>query len=159
MFKIETNSLKFLNGKRIWKVSVGPEVKLLSRVWLFATPWTVAYQAPTSMWFSRQEYWSRLPFPPPGDLPNPGIKPKSPVSRTLQAYILYHLSHPESPLKENIKEEKSEYIKRHKACKILNLLPYAEWRKKRLLAWEESFKDQGSFCLEVSPRNELILET
>ena len=52
-------------------------VKLLSRVWLFAIPWTVAYQAPPSMEFSRQEYWSRLPFPFPGDLPDPGIKPRS----------------------------------------------------------------------------------
>ena len=53
------------------------EVKSLSRVRLFATPWTVAYQAPLSMGFSRQEYWSRLPFPSPGDLPDPGIKPRS----------------------------------------------------------------------------------
>ena len=45
---------------------------------LFATPWTVAYQAPLSMGFSRQEYWSGLPFPFPGDLPNPGIKPRPP---------------------------------------------------------------------------------
>ena len=44
------------------------KVKLLSRVQLFATPWTVAYQAPLSMGFSRQEYWSGLPFPSPGDL-------------------------------------------------------------------------------------------
>ena len=49
-------------------------VKLLSRVRLFMTPWTVACQAPWSMGFPRQEYWSGLPFPPPGDLPNPGIK-------------------------------------------------------------------------------------
>ena len=47
------------------------EVKLLSRVRLFATPWTVAYQAPQSMGFSRQEYWSGVPFPSPGDLPDP----------------------------------------------------------------------------------------
>ena len=46
------------------------EVKSLSRVLLFATPWTVAHQAPPSMGFSRQEYWSGLPFPSPGDLPN-----------------------------------------------------------------------------------------
>ena len=51
------------------------QVKSLSRVWLFATPWTIAYQAPQSMEFSRQEYWSGLPFPPPGDLPDPGIEP------------------------------------------------------------------------------------
>ena len=44
------------------------------------TAWTVGPQAPLSMRFSSQEYWSGLPFPPPGDLPNPGIKPESPVS-------------------------------------------------------------------------------
>ena len=54
----------------------------LSCVQLFETPWTVAYQAPSSMGFSRQEYWSGLPLPSPGDLPNPGIEPRSP---TLQA--------------------------------------------------------------------------
>ena len=54
-------------------------VKLLSRVRLSATPWTVAYQAPLSTGFSRQEYWSGLPFPSPGYLPNPGIKPRSPA--------------------------------------------------------------------------------
>ena len=55
------------------------KVKLLSRVQLFATPWTVTYQAPLSMGFSRQEYWSGLPFPSPGDLPDPGIEPRSPA--------------------------------------------------------------------------------
>ena len=52
-----------------------------SRVRLFATPWTVACQAPLSMAFSRQEYWSGLPFPSPGDLPDPGIEPWSPTLR------------------------------------------------------------------------------
>ena len=47
-----------------------------------ATPWTVAYQAPLSMGFSRQEYWSELPFPSPGDLPDPRIKPRSPALQT-----------------------------------------------------------------------------
>ena len=55
------------------------EVKSLSHVRLFATPWTVAYQAPPSMGFSRQEYWSGLPFPSPGDLSDPEIKPGSPA--------------------------------------------------------------------------------
>ena len=55
------------------------KVKSLSRVGLFATPWTVAHQAPPSMGFSRQQYWSGLPFPSPGNLPNPGIEPR--VSR------------------------------------------------------------------------------
>ena len=52
---------------------------LVSRVWLFATSWTVAHQAPLSMGFSRPEYWSGLPCPPLGYLPNPGIKPRSPT--------------------------------------------------------------------------------
>ena len=52
---------------------------MLSHVRLFATPWTVAHQAPLSMKFSRQEYWSGYPFPSPGDLPNPRIEPRSPV--------------------------------------------------------------------------------
>ena len=55
------------------------KVKSLSRVRLFATPWTVTYHAPPSMGFPRQEYWSGLPFPSPGDLPNPGIEPGSPT--------------------------------------------------------------------------------
>ena len=55
------------------------EVKSLSHVWLFATPWTVSYKAPLSMEFSRQEYWSGLLFPSPGDLPDPGIEPRSPA--------------------------------------------------------------------------------
>ena len=54
-------------------------VKSLSPVQLFEIPWTVAHQAPPSMGFSRQEYWSGLPFPSPGDLPDPGIEPRSPA--------------------------------------------------------------------------------
>ena len=53
--------------------------ELLSCVQLFATPWTVACQAPLSMGFLRQEYWSGLPFPSPGDLPNPGTELGSPT--------------------------------------------------------------------------------
>ena len=55
------------------------KVKWLICVRLLVTPWTVAHQAPPSMGFSRQECWSGLPFPSPGDLPNPGIKPGSPA--------------------------------------------------------------------------------
>ena len=54
-----------------------------SRVWLFAAPWIIAHQAPLSMWFSRQEYWSGLPCPPPGDLADPGTEPESFVSPAL----------------------------------------------------------------------------
>ena len=67
----------------VGKVKV--KVKLHSRVQLFETPWTVAHQAPLSIGFSRQKYWSGLPFPSPGDLPDPGIEPRSP---TLQADAL-----------------------------------------------------------------------
>ena len=55
-----------------------------SHVWLFATPWTVTCQASLSMRFSRQEYWSGLPCPPPGDLPDPGIEPTSLMSPVLK---------------------------------------------------------------------------
>ena len=68
---------KALNSRKndILKV----KVKSLSRVHLFATPWTVAHQAPPSVGFSRQEYWSGLPFPSPGDLPDPGVEPRFPA--------------------------------------------------------------------------------
>ena len=74
----------------IVRVSASPRLsektsQSLSRVQLFATLWTVAYQASPSMGFSRQEYWSGLPFPSPGDLPDPGIEPRSP---TLEADAL-----------------------------------------------------------------------
>ena len=66
-------------------MGVKMKVKLLSRVQLLATPWTVAYQASPSVGFSRQEYWSGLPFPCPRDLPHPGIEHRS---TTLQADAL-----------------------------------------------------------------------
>ena len=67
-----------------------------SRVRLWATPWTAAYQVPQSMGFSRQEHWHGLPFPSPGDLPNLGIKTLSPVSPTLQddSLLLSHQGNP-----------------------------------------------------------------
>ena len=72
------------------------KVKLLNHVRLFATLWTVACQASPSMGFCMQEYWSGLPFPPPGDLPDPGIEPASPAFPALQADFL-PLSHQGSP--------------------------------------------------------------
>ena len=69
---------------------------LLSRVQFFATPWTAAHQAPLSMGFSRQEYWSGLPFSYSRDLPDPGIEPLSPTAPTLQAESL-PLSHQGNP--------------------------------------------------------------
>ena len=72
---------------------------VLSHVWLFATPWTAAPQVPLPLGFLKQEYWSRLPLPFPGDLPNPGIKPPSPA---LQADSL-PLSHLGSPYVKSTK--------------------------------------------------------
>ena len=69
--------LSSLDPPRMDKVKV--KVQSLSRVQLFAIPWTVAHQAPRPVGFSRQECWSGLPFPSPGDLPNPGIEPGSPA--------------------------------------------------------------------------------
>ena len=70
-------------------------VKLLSHVWFFATPWTVAYKAPLFMEFSRQEYWRGLPFPSPGDLPDLGL----PHCRQ----TLYCLTYQESPKNRQVK--------------------------------------------------------
>ena len=69
----------------------GPPICVCTQ--LFATLWTLAHQAPLSMGFSRQEYWSELPFPPPGDLPDPGIEATSPVSPSLagESLPLNHL--------------------------------------------------------------------
>ena len=76
----------------LWKTVC--EVKSLSHVWLFATPWTVAYQDPQSMGFSRQECWSGLPFPSARDLPDPGIEPGLLHCRQM----LYHLHYQGNPL-------------------------------------------------------------
>ena len=71
----------------------------LSHVWLFTTPRMVALQVPLSMEFPRQEYWSGLPFPPPGDLPGPGIEA---TSLCIGRQIFYHLSTWEAPLKARL---------------------------------------------------------
>ena len=68
-----------LGDFRVVPLAGKSEVKSLSHVRLFVTPWTVGHQAPPSMGFSRQENWSGLPFPSPGDLPDPGIEPGSPA--------------------------------------------------------------------------------
>ena len=77
-----------LTGRHLWLHSCEHACVLshFSCVPLFVTPWTIARQAPLSMGFSRQEYWSGLPCPSPGDLPDPGIEPRSPA---LQADCLF----------------------------------------------------------------------
>ena len=86
----------------------------LSRVRLFATPWTVAHQAPGSMGFSRHEYWSGLPFPFPGDLPNPGIEPVSPA-------LLADALPSKLPGKQEVE----------RTCKIMNFLEKSSWTIKK----------------------------
>ena len=92
----------------------GGKCQSLSRVHLFATPWTVARQATLSMKFSRQEYWSRSPCSPPGDLPDPGIEPGSPA---LQADSLLFVPPGKPPLNTEI---------------LINLLFFF---KKRIVGW------------------------
>ena len=93
--------VSFHSNPKQW---VSEWVKPLSHVRLFATPWTVAYQAPPSMGFSRQEYWNGLPFPSPGDLPNSGIELGSP---TFQVDTL--TSEPPGKPKERDAKECSNY--------------------------------------------------
>jgi len=82
-------------------------VWVFSDVQVFATPLTIAHQAPLSMGYSRHKYWSGLPFPSPGDLPNPGIKPTSSMSSAIQADSL-PLNHLGSPISQT---EKNKYCK------------------------------------------------
>ena len=96
-------------------------MKSPSHVQLFATPWTVAYQAPLSMEFSRQEYWSGLPFPSPRDLLNPGIEPRSPA---LQADSLP--SEPASPIKCGEWNQSN----RTKCHFVFELSPYSQTLKR-----------------------------
>ena len=70
--------IKNLNNN-LCSLVVKVKMKVLSLVRFFATPWTIACQAPPSMGFPREEYWNGLPFPSPGDLPDPGIKPGCPA--------------------------------------------------------------------------------
>ena len=83
------------------------------------TPWTVACQAPLSMGFSGQEYWSELPFPHPGDLPNAGIEPRSPALQANSLPLLLTMSYERSPYIELLiaDELKSGSLKRWKFAK------------------------------------------
>ena len=93
------------------------KVKSFSCVQLFATPWTVTYQAPLSMGFSRQEYWNGLPFPSPGDLPDPGTEPVYPA---LQADALTSEppGKPTINCKDNIRSDQS--LSRVRLCDSVN---------------------------------------
>ena len=76
IWQFTITAFKFRTIKAVWYgiKKLHMRACALSRVWLFATPWTVAHQAPLSMGFSRQEHWNGWPFPPPEDLPDLGIE-------------------------------------------------------------------------------------
>ena len=95
-----------------------PACWVASVVQLSATPWTVAHQTPLSMGFSRQEYWSGLPCPPPGALPSPRMKPMSPGSSALQADSV-PLSHQGSPM--NHGSHLQNYLNLYNAIKGVKL--------------------------------------
>ena len=87
---------------------------MVSRVQFFGIPWTVAHQAPLSMEFPRQEYWSELPFSSPGYLPEPGIEPMFPA---LAGRFFYQLSHQASP-------KMSYRLLDVQVCSVLNFVPF-----------------------------------
>ena len=131
-----------------WKV----KVKSLRRVWLFETPsWTVAYQAPLSMVFSRWEYCNVLLFPSPGDLPNPGIEPRSP---TLQADAL--TSEPPGKTREPWMVWKGKKIWHRKVSppdqKVCNILLERSWVQllrtpKRWSSWAKAEMTLSCGCV------------
>ena len=91
------------------------------------TPWTVARQVPLCMGFSRQEYWSGLPFPPPGDLPHPGTV--SPVAPTLQAHSL-PLSHGKAPSGSQVTSQSKHVVREGTGPSLLaQVSPDAVWRQ------------------------------
>ena len=113
-------------------LKVEVKVKSLSCVWLFATPWTVAYQAPPSMGFSRQEYWSGLPFPSPGDLPDPGIKPgfpafqadaltSEPPGKLRKEQFQTHFMMPSSPLYQNQTDTTQKKTENYRPISLMSI--------------------------------------
>ena len=127
------------------RISLCDCVCVLSHVWLFATAWTVVHQAPLSMEFSRQEYWSGLPFPSPGNLPDPGIEPTSPALaggffttelhgklRTLQSLLFGY---------RNSSFRDSKFAMLMKKCNIIYICSYMFISKKYKLKqqWNATF--------------------
>ena len=87
--QVDCSGIQNSQDREATQVSTESEVKSLSHVRLFVTPWTVAHQAPPSMGFSRQEYWNGLSFPSLGDLPTQGLNPGLPHCRQMQAQMLW----------------------------------------------------------------------
>ena len=109
---------------RCLKILEIPSMKLLSCVRLFATPWTAAHQAPPSVGFSRQEYWSGLPFLSPGDLPDPEIEPGSSAlwADALPSEPPEIPYDPSIPLLGIYPTEINHYLKKISACSLQSYL-------------------------------------
>ena len=115
--------------------------RVLSLVWLFATLWTIAHQAPLSMGFFQQKYWSGLPFFPPEYLPDPGIEPTSPMSLALQVDSLptkpSGKPRPGTNMKCLIHMDSSNYHNEFLQCTYITLFLWMRelwWRKDSLLS-------------------------
>ena len=106
----------------------------LSHAQLFVTPWIVAHQVPLSMEFSKQEYWSGLPFPTPGNLPNPGIKPTSPASPTLEGRFFTNSATLEI-LKKKTKARGITFLDFKLYYKTLVIKTIWCWNKNTYLGW------------------------
>ena len=119
----------------------------VAKLCLFVTPWTVALQALLFMGFSCHEYWSGLPCPPPGDLPNPGIEPGSPHCR----WILYHLSH-----QENLSGEWSSWIEFSEWCLLyfLSQMSPLNWIP---LSFSALICQIFHLCLPPAPKGSLFI--
>ena len=146
-----------LNVKRLFLMKGKPDISIegiyhfslyvcvLCHIWLFMTLWTVVFQAPLSMKFSRQEYWSGLPFPTPGHLPDPGIKPTSLVlSAMAGGWVLYHCDAWEAPL-QNMLWARCGPVS---GCSLpAGGMEDHEWRLPATTTSPSKLKTAGVFCL------------
>ena len=138
-------------GQVYWK-PVSKKVKSLTCVRVFVTPWTVTYQAPRSMGFSRHRYWSGLPFPSPRDFPNPGIEPRS---SALQAGTL--LSEPlEKTIMSVVGSSSMAFIVLvYVSFSVVSdsLRPHGLWPARLLCLWESPGTISGVDCHSLWQRN------
>ena len=125
------------------------KVKVAQLCLTLATPWTAAHQAPLSMGFSRQEHWKGRPFPSPGDLPNPGIEPRSPTLQagSLPAEPQGHGANIDKPLQQNVYTEANRSHWSHTSHSDLQslspLLPSREDVKGVSEPWQFHFSSTG----------------
>ena len=124
------------------------------------TPWTVAHHAPLSMGFSRQEYWSGLSFPPPGDLPSPGVKPTSSVSPALAGG--FFTTEPLSLGKDQFNTRVNALYRTQKGCEIVLSLSREEIgggkREMCMKREEKRCRMQIRSCIEVESKEKKMVK-